>query len=47
MTDQTNYRDDLPDEDCPGFLHECDNCEEVGCDFYNANKDIEDWLTHQ
>lgn len=47
MTDYNDHPDgDLPDKDCPGFPSDCDDCEEVGCDFCNVNKDIEDWLIH-
>jgi hypothetical protein len=47
MTDQTNYRDDLPDENCPSFPHECDNCDEMKCSYYEPNKYIEEFLIHQ
>jgi hypothetical protein len=39
MTDQTNYRDDLPDENCPSFPHECDNCDDMTCDYYQDKED--------
>jgi hypothetical protein len=46
MTDQTNYRDDEPNDACLGFPEECNDCDELECEYYDPNKDIEGWLIH-
>ena len=42
MTDQTNYRDDLPDEDCPEY---CEDCDDTDC-ISHPDSRLEDWLIH-